>query len=49
MLPVQVPSIDIDFCVSGCGALGSHRLLLVDGRVTSRELLEYYSMAVGEP
>jgi len=35
MLPAHVPCIHVDYCVSGCSALGSHGLLLVDGRVTA--------------
>jgi hypothetical protein len=35
MLPAHVSCIHVDVCVSGCGALGSRGLLLVDGRVTA--------------
>jgi proteasome assembly chaperone (PAC2) family protein len=37
LLPAHVPCIHVDYCVSGCSALGSHGLLLVDGRVTAGE------------
>jgi hypothetical protein len=37
MLAALIACIHVDCCVSGCSAVGSHGLLLVDGRVTVGE------------